>query len=89
MVTVNTTKTDRLLQALKSGQQLTAKQAASRFGFSTPNSVRAAISNLRFDGYAIYANERTNSRGETFTKYRLGTPSRAVIAAGYRALAGS
>lgn len=79
-----TTKSQALLEALQKGEQLTAKQITSRFGIANPT---ASVSALRFDGYAIYANKRTNKRGDTFTKYRLGTPTRAVIAAGYRALA--
>ena len=78
------TKQGRLLEALKNGEQLTAKQIASRFDIANPT---ATVSDLRFAGYAIYANKRTNRRGDTYTKYRLGTPSRAVVAAGYRALA--
>ena len=78
------TKSQALLEAFKKGEQLTAKQITSRFGIANPT---ATVSDLRFDGYAIYANKRTNKRGDTFTKYRLGTPSRAVVAAGYRALA--
>ena len=78
------TKQERLLEALQAGEQLTAKQIASRFGIANPT---ATVSDLRFSGFAIYANRRTNSRGDTFTKYRLGRPSRALIAAGYRALA--
>ena len=81
---MNTTKSHALLEALQNGEQLTAKQITHRFGIANPT---ASVSALRFDGYAIYANKRTNKRGDTFTKYRLGTPSRAVVAAGYRALA--
>ena len=81
---MNTTKSQMLLEALQKDEQLTAKQIASRFGIANPT---ATVSDLRFGGYAIYANKRTNKRGDTFTKYRLGTPSRAVVAAGYRALA--
>ncbi len=80
-------KTRDFLSALKSGQRLTAKQAMHRFDFVSEDAVRAQVSKLRFQGYAIYANRETNSKRETFTKYRLGTPTRAVIAAGYRALA--
>ena len=81
---MNTTKSHALLEALQNGEQLTAKQITHRFGIANPT---ASVSALRFDGYAIYANKRTNKRGDTFPKYRLGTPSRAVVAAGYRALA--
>lgn len=78
------TKQQALLEALRNGEQLTAKQITSRFGIANPT---ATVSDLRFAGFAVYANKRTNKRGETFTKYRLGTPSREVVAAGYRALA--
>jgi len=79
------TKQARLLETLKSGEQLTAKQISSRFGIGNPT---ATISDLRLrSGYAIYANPYTNSEGRRGFKYRLGTPSREVVAAGYRALA--
>jgi len=78
-----TTKTDRLLEALKNGEQLTAKQIAARFSIANPT---ATISNIRFAGYAVYANEHTDTKGRVTTKYRLGKPSRAIIAAGYKAM---
>jgi len=81
---MNVTKQSRLLEALQRGEQLTAKQIAQRFEIANPT---ATVSALRFAGFAVYANKRTNSRGDTFTKYRLGSPSRQVVAAGYRALA--
>jgi hypothetical protein len=77
------TKQQALLEALQRGEELTAKQITHRFSMPNPT---ASVSALRFQGYAIYANKRTNTRGETFTKYRLGRPSRAIVAAGYRAL---
>ena len=82
---MNATKQTALLEALKKGEELTAKQITSRFGIANPT---ATVSDLRIrGGFAVYANKRTNKRGETFTKYRLGTPTRAVVAAGYRAMA--
>jgi predicted ArsR family transcriptional regulator len=81
---MNSTKQQQLLEALKSGEQLTAKQITHRFGIANPT---ATVSDLRFSGFPVYANKRTNKRGETYTKYRLGTASREIIAAGYRALA--
>ena len=78
------TKQARLLEAFKNGEQLTAKQITYRFGIANPT---ATVSDLRFAGFAIYANQRTNNKGQTFTKYRLGTSSREVVAAGYKALA--
>jgi len=82
---MNVTKQEQLLEALQAGEQLTTKQIADRFGIANPT---ATVSNLRLnEGFAIYANKRTDTNGKTFTKYRLGRPSRAVVAAGYRAIA--
>lgn len=79
------TKRARLIEALQTGEELTAKQIASRFSLANPT---ATISSLRLeDGYAIYGNLKKNSNGKQVTKYRLGTPSRKIVAAGYRALA--
>jgi predicted transcriptional regulator len=84
MTTTVTTKQDRVLAALRNGEELTGKQIRARFGVGNP---RATVSALRMKGFAIYANERTDTKGRTKSFYRLGTPSRAVVAAGYRALA--
>lgn len=79
-----TTKTQRFLNALKAGQNFTEGQVRTRFGIANPS---ATASNLRFQGYAVYANRKTLANGNEVTTYRLGTPSREVVAAGYRALA--
>jgi predicted ArsR family transcriptional regulator len=79
------TKQERLVEALKKGEQLTAAQIKARFGIANPT---ATVSSLRLNGgFAIYANEHKDTKGRVSTKYRLGTPSRAIVAAGYRALA--
>tara|TARA_B100000519_G_C13936323_1_gene293907 strand:+ start:217 stop:471 length:255 start_codon:yes stop_codon:yes gene_type:complete len=83
---MTTTKMDRVLVALKEGQQLTAKQIQSRFGVGN---ARSTVSALRMKGYAIYGNRHVDTKGRATTKYRLGTPTRRVIAAGYKALAAS
>lgn len=80
---MNATKQSRVLEALQSGEQLTAKQIGARFGVKNPT---ATISNIRLSGFAVYANQHKDTKGRVSTKYRLGTPSRAVVAAGYRAL---
>mgnify|MGYP006270368871 CR=1 FL=1 len=80
-----TTKTNALLKAFENGEELTSAQIRSRYGIAN---VTATIHNLRANlGYSIYLNERKNYKGEKVNKYRLGTPSRKVLAAGYRALA--
>jgi predicted transcriptional regulator len=81
----NMTKQERLLEAFQNGDKLTAAQIKSRFGIANPT---ATVSDLRLrGGYAIYANQHKDTKGRVSTKYRLGTPSRRIVAAGYRALA--
>ena len=74
------TKTDTVLTAFQKGAELTAAQIRSRFGTGNPHEV---VRSLRSRGHAIYLNECKNSKGEVTRKYRLGTPSRAMIAAAY------
>ena len=74
----------KVLTALQGGQELTAKQIKARFGAGNP---AAVIQALRFSGYSIYLNTHKDTKGRVTQKYRLGTPSRKVIAAGYKALA--
>jgi predicted ArsR family transcriptional regulator len=79
-------KMERVLEVLSTGEELTAKQIEARYGVGN---ARSTVSALRMKGYPIYANARTDTKGRVKTKYRLGAPSKAVIAAGYRALAGN
>ena len=78
------TKQGRLLEAFQNGEELSVAQIKHRFGIKNPT---ATVSDLRYEGFALYANKRKDSKGRMTTKYRLGTPSRAIVAAGYRALA--
>jgi len=81
---VTTTQTSKVANALKNGAELTAKQISARYGVKN---VRAVISKLRSEGFSIYLNKRVSSYdGETYMKYMLGTPTKAVVAAGYAAL---
>ena len=84
MTTEVTTKTAKVIAALESGVELTGKQIEARYNVAN---ARALISSLRMQGYSVYLNKRTNSFGDTYSKYRLGTPTRSVVAAGYQALA--
>lgn len=84
MTTVATTKSARFLAALQAGEALSPAQIRARFGLANP---KATVTDLRFAGHAIYTNSKKNSKGETSTVYRMGRPSRAVVAAGYKALA--
>ena len=74
---------ERVLNILKSGRQFTPAQIAGLTN-SKEDSIRPRISELRADGYAVYTNSTKNGK----TAYRLGTPSRAMVASAY-ALHGS
>ena len=80
---MNMTRQEKLLNALYNGDQLTAKQIASRFKAGNPHEV---VHSLRLMGYSIQCVPFTNSKGVVKNFYRLGTPSREIVAAGYRAL---
>ena len=70
----------KVLKTLQSGKQFTAGQMAGIFR-STDASVASRISELRAQGYSIYSNTAKNGK----TAYRLGRPSRAMVAAAYAA----
>ena len=84
--TITMTKSARVLSALKAGETLTAGEIQTRFGVKN---VRALVSDLRMNGYPVYLNAGTkDARGRVrASRYRLGTPMQAVVAAGYKALA--
>ena len=83
-MTTKKTQAAKVAYALINGAELTAKQISARYGVAN---VRAVISQLRSEGYAIFLNKRVSSfDGEVYSKYRLGTPTRATVAAGYAAL---
>ena len=85
MSTKTLTKAERLVEAFKRGEELTAKQITSRFGIANPT---ATISDLRYDvGHAIYAKKHTDTKGRITTKYHLGRPTRKMVRAAYRAIA--
>lgn len=77
------TATTRLLNALRSGEELTARQIESRYSVA---SARGLVHSLRSQGYAIYMNRRVNSKGAVTQKYRLGTPSRSMVATAFAVL---
>jgi hypothetical protein len=78
------TKQARLTQALVAGQNFTVGQIKARFGIANPT---ATISSIRFSGVPVFANTATKADGTKITVYRSGKAPKAVIAAGYRALA--
>lgn len=79
------TQKTKLRIAFFNGAQLTSKQIRSQYKIASPTKV---VSQLRLeDGLPIYANKKVDTKGRETIKFRLGTPSRTVIAAGYRAFA--
>ncbi len=66
----------KILSFLQSGQTITARQAESMFGVRR---LSARISELREAGYPVYRNVAKSGK----TAYRLGTPSRAMVAAAF------
>ena len=85
-MTTSTTKESKVLAALQEGRTLSSAQLRSFFGAGNP---QAVIQSLRFKGYPIYLNTVTDTKNRSRNVYRLGTPSRAIIAAGYKAMANS
>lgn len=70
-------KQAKLLTALQQGKQFTAKQITASFGLKNPHE---AIRKLRTEGYCVYANEAKLHDGTPTTKYRIGAPSRRIVA---------
>ena len=68
----------KFLNALLRGQSVTWKEAQTKFNLSKP---RAVVDKIREEGHCVYINK--NKSG---TYYRIGTPSKARIAAGFAAL---
>ncbi len=67
----------RIINFLGKGKTLTESQAYNKFGVMN---LRARVDDLRAAGYPVY-----NNGGE----YRLGTPSRRMVATAYRLLGGN
>lgn len=76
------TKKERFLESLRQGESLTLSQIQHRFSARDPYDL---VRRVRRDGFAVYRNKSVNSKGEVKYKYRLGRPSRALIAAAYDA----
>jgi hypothetical protein len=78
------TKTFKLFNAMYNGEKVTASAAEKRFGIKN---ISAEVSRIRQNGYAVYANNRKAGNGVQVTEYEIGKPSRALVAAGYKAMA--
>ena len=76
------TQATKILNFLQSGASLSAGQARGLLGVA---SLGKRVSELRANGYAVYTNTAKNGA----TVYRMGSPSRAMIAAAYAAVGSS
>jgi predicted transcriptional regulator len=78
-------KTKVLSYLSKTGQYntLTASKMQSVFGIKNPSAV---VNELRNEGHAIYLNTRKTASGEKVSFYRLGTPTKRMVAAGIQSL---
>ena len=71
-------KQAKLLNYLSTGAEVTAKQIQGSFGLKNPHD---AIHQLRNQGHCVYGNKATLADGTETTKYRIGKPSRHMVAA--------
>ena len=76
-----TSKTQKVLELLETGKSVSWKTLRTRFDLTSP---RAMVDKLRAAGNMIYINKTAQG-----TSYRLGTPSKAIIAAGIKKLYGT
>ena len=76
----NMTHTAKVLRHLLKGNTLTAAEIAGKFGAGNPTEV---IRQLRVKGYAVYSNKSKLWDGTSTTKYRIGRPSRKMVALAY------
>jgi predicted transcriptional regulator len=70
-------KQAKLLNYLSTGAEVTARQIAGSFGLKNPHD---AIHQLRNQGHCVYGNKATLADGTETTKYRIGKPSRKMVA---------
>jgi hypothetical protein len=70
-------KQAKLLNHLYRGNEVTPRQIAGSFGLSNPHD---AIYQLRNQGHCIYSNKATLSDGTVTTKYRIGRPTKRMVA---------
>ena len=70
------TKKQKVLSLLSSGRPVTWQTLRNRFDLTSP---RAMIDTLREEGHMVYINQTSNG-----TSYRMGTPTKAILAAGVK-----
>tara|TARA_S200000501_G_scaffold358074_1_gene382450 strand:+ start:527 stop:886 length:360 start_codon:yes stop_codon:yes gene_type:complete len=79
------TKKAKVLNLLSKGQPVFWKTLRSRFDLISP---RAMVDQLRSEGHMIYINQNSGTNSNN-TSYRMGTPTKAIVAAGIKKLYGT
>ena len=74
-------KRQKVLNLLSKGESVTWKTLRNRFDLVSP---RALVDTLRAEGNMIYVNKTAKG-----TSYRMGVPTKAIIAAGIKKLYGT
>lgn len=74
-------KKQKVLNLLQKGENVAWSTIQNKFDLESP---RSMIDTLRAEGYMVYGNK---VKGRTY--YRIGTPTRAIVAAGIKALYGT
>lgn len=85
MARAKLSKKQKVLNLLSKGEPVFWRTLRSRFDITSP---RAMIDTLRSEGHMIYINQGTGTNGNN-TSYRMGTPTKAIVAAGIKALYGT
>ena len=68
------TKKQKVLNLLSTGRPVTWTTLRNKFDLTSP---RAMVDTLREEGHMVYINQTSNG-----TTYRMGTPTKAILAAG-------
>ena len=68
------TKKQKVINLLSNGKSVTWSTLRNKFDLRSP---RAMVDQLRTEGHMVYINQSSNG-----TSYRLGTPTKAILAAG-------
>ena len=68
------TKKQKVINLLSNGKSVTWSTLRNKFDLTSP---RAMVDQLRTEGHMVYINQTSNG-----TSYRLGTPTKAILAAG-------
>lgn len=77
------TATEKLIKHLVNGKEVSAKEITAKFGLAN---ARSAINRIRKQGYVVYNRPVTLRDGTKTKKYKIGEPTRAMIAAAYSVL---